>query len=321
MALSLLPAKGADIVALEYKRRSIDVLWKTPWGPRLPALGPVADDSFSAWIDASPGGWQTIFPNGGAACSVGGAELGFHGEVSTAAWDIDEIEASDDGVDVALSLRLTRSPFRIARRISLGPSDPLCIVSERITNEGGEPVAYMWGHHPAFGAPFLSGSSLLECGATEVIADDLFDGPHNPATPGARTTWPNVERDGQRTDLRIVPAPGSPRHLLAYLSGFGNGWYTITNTELGFGVKVGWPSRLFPYAWLWQEMGASSGWPWYRSVYVMAVEPFSSYPSQGLAAVIEKTGSQRALPPGASEEVQIEVSFFDVAPVPNRPAR
>ena len=70
---------------------------------------------------------------------------------------------------------------------------------------------------------------------------------------------------------------------MAYLTDFASehGWYGITNTELGLGVGLVWPKAVFPYAWFWQEMHASPGFPWYGEVYVMAIEPFSSMPGHG----------------------------------------
>ena len=48
-----------------------------------------------------------------------------------------------------------------------------------------------------------------------------------------------------------------------------------------------WPKAVFPYAWFWQEMHASPGFPWYGEVYVMAIEPFTSMPGHGLTRVME----------------------------------
>ena len=59
-----------------------------------------------------------------------------------------------------------------------------------------------------------------------------------------------------------------------------------------------WPTAVFPFAWFWQEMHATPGFPWYRGAYVMAIEPFSSIPGQGLEKVMAKTGTQLELAAG-----------------------
>ena len=115
---------------------------------------------------------------------------------------------------------------------------------ERITNEGREDLEAMWGHHPAYGAPFLSGACRIDTNARTVHADDEIGGPLNPLTKGATFTWPHGERDGVSTDLSRVAGPDDPPHeTMAYLTDFAgeHGWYGITNTELGLGV--GWSGR------------------------------------------------------------------------------
>ena len=313
LAATVLLDKGADIYQLIYKPRDLDVLWKTPWGLRSPRAPQSAFSSTAAWLETSPGGWQEIFPSGGGPCVYKGVELNFHGEASVAAWDHTIVEAGGDAAEVRLTTRLFRSPFRLERTMRVEAGSPALLLRERITNEGGEPIDYMWGHHPSFGAPFLSEACRIDIGARALRADDIFDGPHNPLTPDRRYGWPAGERDGLGADLSAVPGPAAPRHLLAYFEDFDAGWYGITNTELGLGVGLVWPKEIFPYAWFWQELHASSGHPWYRGTYVMAIEPFSSFPSQGLVAAIEKTGSHRTLAAGASVEAELRAVFYESA--------
>ena len=169
---------------------------------------------------------------------------------------------------------------------------------------------YMWGFHPAFGAPFLSGACCIDTGARRMLADADFDGQGNPLTPGQRSSWPLGHRDGVDTDMSIVPAEGTPRFAQAYLSDFEGGWYAVTNTQLGFGVGLAWPTDVFPYAWLWQEMYSSPGFPFYKSVYTMAIEPFSSIPGRGLLAA-KDAGTHRTLAPGETVEASVKAVFFE----------
>lgn len=309
----VLPGKGADITSLFVKPEEIDVLWQSPWG-HLPGGGiATAVDSQVAWLDAYQGGWQEIFPSGGGPCRYKGVELNFHGEASTSAWDILRQETTADYAELTLGLRLRRSPFRIERTMRLEAGSAALRLRERVTNEGGEAMEFMWGHHPAFGAPFLSGRCQIATNARAVRADPGFEGPYNPLTPGSVNAWPRVTRDGQETDLSLVPGEtGQPRQTMAYLGDFAGdyGWYAITNTELGVGVGLRWSTEDFPFAWFWQEMHASAGYPWYRGVYTMAIEPFTSWPGGGLAAVIEHSGTQRALAPGESLETELLATVF-----------
>lgn len=294
--------KGADIYELTYKPQGMDVLWKSPWGLKEPGVGPAsAFDSQATWLEHYAGGWQELFPNGGDACMYKGVELGFHGEASMVPWDYQITGANS----ARLYTRLRRSPFTLERHMQLD-GDRLHITG-RITNHAGEPMDYMWSHHPAYGAPFLSAACRIDTGARTLLADDGYAGTANPLTLNTRYDWPG----GDGVDMSQVPGPETARDTLAYLTDFESGWYAITNTELGFGVGLSWPVEAFPYAWYWQEMHASPGFPFYQNCYVMAIEPASSIPGQGLVTVMEKSGLHRTLAPGASAESALTVVFYD----------
>lgn len=307
LLVTVLVDKGADIYELIDKRTGIDVLWKSPWGLRRPGGGiHTALSSEVAWIEAYEGGWQEIFPNGGNACQYKGVELNFHGEASAVAWDY-EIGQHEDAAELRLSVHLARSPFQLERTMRVTPGSAALWIEERVTNTAREPMDYMWGHHPAYGAPFLGEACRIDTNAQTLVADDWHNPPANPLIPGERISWPLTHHHGQTVDLRRVPGPGSPRGLMAYLTDFADStaWYGITNAELGLGVGLAWPRDQFPHAWLWQEMHASMGYPWYGNVYVMAIEPFTSIPGHGLVAMMEKTGMHRTLAPGESATARL----------------
>lgn len=314
LAATVLVDKGADIYELIYKPKELDVLWKSPWGLKETGRGVHSSvNSVAAWLENYPGGWQEIFPSGGGPCTYKGVELNFHGEASTTAWNCTIIESGGEAAEVRLDTRLFRSPFRIERTLRVEVGNPSLLVQERITNEGNEEMDYMWGHHPAYGAPFLSQACRIDIGANAFRADDGYAGTANPLEMDTRYPWPTAEKNGLSTDMSLVPGQDTPRDILAYFEDFEAGWYGITNTELGFGVGLTWPTEIFPYAWFWQEMHASAGFPWYKSAYVMAIEPFTSIPGQGLVAAMEKTGTHRTLASGASVEAELRAVFYESA--------
>lgn len=309
----VMPGKGADITSLIVKPEGIDVLWRSPWGHQPSGGVSTAETSQVAWLDAYQGGWQEIFPSGGGPCHYKGVELNFHGEASTSVWDVLRQEATNDYAELMLAVRLRRSPFRIERTMRIDAGSGVLRLRERITNEGGEAMEFMWGHHPAYGAPFLSDQCRIDTNARSIRADAALDGPHNPLEPGSVNPWPRVTRNGQETDLSRVPSEvDQRRQTMAYLGDFAgdHGWYAISNMDLGVGVGLRWSTEVFPFAWFWQEMHASPGYPWYRGVYTMAIEPFTSWPGGGLAAVIEQSGTQRSLEPGESLETELLATVF-----------
>lgn len=298
--------KGADIYELSYKPHALDVMWKSPWGLKEPGIGPATDfNSEAVWLEHYAGGWQELFPNGGTACDYKGVQLSFHGEASVIPWEYEILNSGPDIASVRLYARLRRSPFTIERRMRL-EGDRLHIQG-KVTNHAGEPMDYMWSHHPAFGAPFLSAACRIDTGARRFCTDDSYIGFNNPLTLDTTYDWPMVGD----YDLSHVPGPESACDVMAYLMDFESGWYAITNTELGMGVGMAWPKEMFPYAWFWQELNGSPGFPFYKNCYVMAIEPASSIPGGGLVNVMEKTNTHHTLQPGESAETTLQVVFYE----------
>lgn len=313
LVATILPDKGADIYELIHKPSGIDVLWKSPWGPKGTGGVPSALDSATLWLEAYEGGWQEIFPSGGGPCVYKGVELNFHGEASLAAWEHEVTVAGGAAAEVRLRLRLRRSPFAIERLMRIEAGRPVVTLRGRIVNRGGEAMAAMWGHHPAYGAPILGPASVIDTNARALLADDEYDVPHNPLTPDELYAWPMAELGDDTIDLSRLPAAGTPRQLLAYLHAFDgeHGWYGLTNPGLGLGVGLVWPTAIFPYAWFWQELRGTAGFPWYRDAYVMAIEPFSSIPGQGLVKAIAKTGTHLTLEPGEAVEAELSAVVYE----------
>src|SRR5690606_33972455 len=119
----------------------------------------------------------------GEAGEYKGVELNYHGEASTSVWDVDGVDTDGGSAQIRLSVRLRRSPFRIERVMRLEGDRPVLIIRERVTNVGGEPMEFMWGHHPAYGAPFLSGACRVDTSARTIWADDVYDGDANRLEP------------------------------------------------------------------------------------------------------------------------------------------
>jgi galactose mutarotase-like enzyme len=292
LSVTTTPDKGADILSIRHVASGFDPMWVSPWGVRRPGQIHTAPDSQVAWMDAYAGGWQELFPNGGTGCTLHGADLPFHGEASVSAW---EWEVLPDGV--RFFIRLVRSPFLLERTMRLAPDSPTLLIDGRAENKGRVPIEYMWSHHPAFGAPFLSGDCVIETNATQILADPVAPGPL--LEPGSRHDWPFIPVDGGRLDVSRIPSEDETRSLMAYLAGFEGerAWYAIKNERDMSRVEFAWDPADFPYAWLWQEMHAQMESPWYGEGYVMAIEPATSWPG-GLAKVIATTGTHRTMQPG-----------------------
>jgi hypothetical protein len=70
------PAHGGEILDLVDTRSGAQYLGRPPFASLPPQAGELDEDT---WTDRYRGGWQTVAPNAGNACAVGGVDHGFHG--------------------------------------------------------------------------------------------------------------------------------------------------------------------------------------------------------------------------------------------------
>ncbi|MCB9153414.1 MAG: DUF4432 family protein [Caldilineae bacterium] len=297
LRVGVLLDKGADIFQFLHKPSDTEFMLHTPRGIRPPAIQSIGS-GWGTFLDYYEGGWQEILPNGGPTCTYKGVEFGQHGEVSTIPWtctiDVDTPEL----VRVTLSVRPFRTPYFLQRSMTLRRGDPSLLIEETLTNEGGEPMQFMWGHHPAFGAPFLDSSCRVDLPAGDLTVATFEGGAGTRLRGGSRHRWPRVvESGGVSLDFSRPDAPGTGHEDLGYVIDLPEGWYALTNQATRVGFALAWSLDAFPYLWVWRQFNQSSGYPWYGQVYTVALEPWSSYPSAGLLAAIDN-GSAVTIEPG-----------------------
>jgi len=103
-------------------------------------------------------------------------------------------------------------------------------------------------------------------------------------------------------DARDVPAYGAAKaQEMAYLAELQDGWYAISNPHKNAGFGVRFDHNLYKYIWYWQQLGdVAGGYPWWGKLHCTALEPWTSYPTNGLNAAI---GNGSALQLAAGETV------------------
>jgi hypothetical protein len=301
--VGLLLDKGADIFQWIYKPTDTDFLWTSPNGLLRPdRVTPTRASASGAFLDAYHGGWQEIFPGGGPA-DYRGAELGLHGEVTSLGWDYQILEDTPEQVAVRLAVRCVRTPFRLERTLRLERGRPALFIDEALTNLSPEPQEFMWGHHPAFGAPFLHAGVRLfvPAGAAQAhsprfLASSILE-------PGQEFAWPVARVGGQDLDLSLVQGPEAGFGELIYLKELSAGWYALIDPEKHLGFGLAWPKDVFPYLWFWLVYGKAPGYPWYDRAYVVALEPWTGIPNDLQAAI--KLGNQTHLKGGETIKVSL----------------
>ena len=318
--VTLLPDRGGDVHAVRDLRTGVDVLWKTPWGLNVRADDDSPPGSAAAWLNRYAGGWQVLIPSGGGPSSHRGVDHPYHGEACSLPWAATVAADAGGGERVDLRVRLADTPLLLERIVSLVPGCGEVVLAERVINEGDHPVDYMWVHHPAFGPPLVAPGARFRTSASTILADADLDGPGNPLEPGTSQAWPVVStRGGRRLDLSLVPDASQSRLVLGYLAGFGEGAASIENDALDLVCTLSWQLDVFPYAWLWQEFGATMGAPWFGRAFTMAIEPATSFPASGLGGVVSSTATHRTLAAGAAVATELRLRLSPVAPAPLGP--
>lgn len=271
--------RGADILSLTHRRSGVDVLFSTPWREHADAIRSgraslTAYDEVAVHLEQYRGGWNTLCPNAGPPRLVHGAPVGFHGEAVTARWDV----VAQGEIELMLRLSLFSVPVTIQRRLVL-TGDGTLLIEDDLTNDGPDELEIDYVSHPAFGGPFLEGRCTVDTNARHYTADPGTDG--SVVAAGTRHAWPwALGDDGtDKVDLRDVPPPGASRMAFGWLSDFDDPWATVTNHDLGLSVRLAWESTHQPYAWFWQELNATPGFPWHRRARAFAIEPSSTITS------------------------------------------
>ncbi|HWE60587.1 MAG TPA: hypothetical protein VHB98_02645, partial [Chloroflexota bacterium] len=89
-----------------------------------------------------------------------------------------------------------------------------------------------------------------------------------------------------------------------------DGWYAIANDEIGAGFGLCWDVAVFPHLWYWQVARGAYGYPWYGRTYSMALEPWTSWPGDGLAAAVRQ-GTALRLDGGQSRQTTVYALLWE----------
>ncbi|NWF69696.1 MAG: aldose 1-epimerase [Chloroflexi bacterium] len=310
LRVGILLDKGADIFDFTYKPRDLDFMWQSPIPMQKPFVVTSALPE-GAFHDYFYGGWQEVLPSAGWASEpYMGTYQGLHGEVSLLPFEAALVEDSAERVALRTRVRLYRSPLTLERTMALKKGVAALFIDERLTNEAESEFAVMWGHHPAFGTPFLDESCIVQTPAKKV--EVLAFHPNGLWQPGGDYEFPMVpnRRSGKAEDITHV-LPKSVRSVdVVFFKELSEGWYGLTNRNQGVGFGMAWDHDLFKYLWMWQVYGGHNDYPWYGRTYNCALEPFTSYPPAGVQNAI-KNGTAHMLAAGAVIETTLTAVAYE----------
>jgi galactose mutarotase-like enzyme len=308
--VTVLLDKGTDIIEFLYKPRDMDYLWRNRNGLRSPrAYQSMNPDPAATFLDWYEGGWQELFPFGGHTSAHRGLNTGMHGEVAYAPWQHEIVTDTEDEVSVRCFIRTRRYPCTLEKTFTIRKGEPALHIAEAASNESDAPIEVVWGHHPAFGWPFLHESCVVDFPEAVVCVENSLDQTGRLAL-NPRSRWPLVAgRDGKEVDISHVPPPSAQCHDLAVMQEFREGWYAIRNQDAGVGFAMSWDAKVFPYVWFWQNYRGSPDYPWWGGEYVMALEPVTSRALSFGDAV--KNGTARTMGGGERIETALTAWAFE----------
>lgn len=296
--------KGADIYELLYKPRDTDFMWRTRTGlVERSHFVPTTVREPGAHMDYYEGGWQELFPNCGGLSLHQGAEVGQHGEALLLPWRYAIARDEPEEIKVRFDVRTVRTPFHLVKTITLRRNESILRLSERATNESGQEVDFTWGHHPAFGWPFVDEHCRVDVPDCRIVTFEDFTPDTSRLKPAQESDWPMAEgRDGNPVDLSRIPGPDVAAHDMVFLDRITDGWYAITNTASRVGFALRYPADIFKWLWYWQVYRGGRDYPWWSSTYNIALEPCATLP------ILERQAARgEALRLAAGKSLELEM--------------
>ena len=313
LKISILAGRGADLAELIYKPRSFNLAWQTStgWPKTKTSVAHPAD--VESFLFGYPGGWQSIFPNGGAPSKYNGIEFGQHDEVSMLSWNYEIVRNDEEEISIRFSTFTRKVKFKYEKTFTLRRGIATVFLNEQITNLAEATTETMWGNHISFGEPFIDEYSVVEIdSSTRVI-------PHAEAisSTGRRVgsseefNWPTaVGENGELINFSRIPKKNTKSEIL-YLHDFKEPRYVVRSPTIGLAAKVSWDRKNFPYLWFWQEFGGANEYPWFGKHFNIGLEPFSSYPTSGLAEAVSN-GSALVFAPFEEKTSSLKFEVLEI---------
>jgi len=281
LRMTILVDKGTDIIELLYKPKDVDFMWRSPVELDAFNRNPVTRAfEMGSFLDVYEGGWQELLPSISTPTNYKGANLGFHGEVMFLPWQYQILEDTPQEVRVQFIVHLRRTPLSVAKTVTIKSEASHIEFEETVRNEGDEPFSMMWGHHPAYGKPFLDEQCFIDlpAGASGLTYQTDFSG-NSPFDCGVEFTWPMApDKEGKLVDVSRPMPPDRKTAFNVYIRGLREGWYAITNPGLAIGIGMHWELRVFPYLLIWNVYRGFFNSPFFGRTYNIALEPYSAIP-------------------------------------------
>lgn len=294
LLIHLLLDKGAEPIRWLHKPTDTDFIWIS--GQGLVRANALYSDYQSSYM----GGWQEMLPEVSYTSQYRGATV-HRGESAVTPWDYRIIKDEPDEIQVVLTNSIRSLPLRVEKRITLTTGSGSVRIEETLYNlSPSTSVEANWGHHLAYGAPFVGREAVISLGEGAQICDPIS---------GESWEWPYMIKDGAAVDLSIMPAPGTIRDLLYIkLAAY---QYRVTHPLKDVALEVRWDGEVWPYLWYWQNFMADLDAPFFGRDYNIGLEMFNIPPKLTLSEAVEQ-GYALEIPAGGSISSWLEIEAISV---------
>lgn len=297
MTITVDPSHGGEILSLVPSHLGQDLLGHPPFRAGRPLAGDLDEGS---WTASYRGGWQLAAPNAGAECVVGGTRHGFHGAASVDPWSV--MELHHDRVILAWS----GHGVTMTRQIRV---DGLSVhVDLEWTAAGRNAAPLVVVEHIALGPALLDPEVEIR---TDADARELSPSGAPEPHIGESTRWPQVRLlDGGVENVGRWPLSVAHGRLVA-LTGFTTGIAEVRNPSRQLGVRLEWPTRTLPAAWVWHE-NRHRGGIWEHRSELLGFEPAAVAHPRGLAEAVAADEATWAHP-GQHDGYRVSLSVTGAA--------
>jgi hypothetical protein len=204
--------------------------------------------------------------------------------------------------------------LRLRRTITVSGST--ITMDAAVTNLSPDAVSFRWVEHPAFGAPFIDKDAYIETDAQLLVTDAVAPGTVLPSDAMLECPF----RRSEIVDVSRFPPHDVTRAVFGALANFTESRATIVSPNVGLAMSIAWDSAVFPFAWFWQELNESPGFPWFRRAYVAAVEPANVLPGEGTIGPYQR-GVPIPVPGNGSVETRLTITRSEVGGAKRRSSR
>jgi hypothetical protein len=244
---TLLPGKGADLLAFIWKATNTNCLYRSDTPIESLAKLDLQKQRLRNHSDYSLGGWMEALPHRGSYQGFV-LEQDNGGIAATLPWEYMILKVSKDEAAVKVWVDLPIFPLRIEKIYKLTEREPeVLAIAETVVNIGSEQMDFTWTQHALFGGEFLDGDVKVAVPSNSVFkAWEHIDCPGKALSAYEEAVAAVHLRQGC-FDLRRALPKGCGDYEFVVYNSLEAGCAALINEQMGLAVELHFELEHFPY--------------------------------------------------------------------------